>query len=269
MSDSFSERQGFKPKSVEITVRNDAPHEFRGVLVELCYKYQFHPKPLRSLVCRVLRKRPNQYNWSDFPNIDGEIRDLVDSCEWYRVYDILEAIYDHMKERYSLYNYEKFEKEVNEYFAEAGIGWQLINGKVDIRGEEGFESIVHSAYDELSISGRVTAGKELHEAIHDLSRRPTPDITGAIQHAIAALECVARDVCGDSKANLGDIMKKYKDIIPQPLDESVKKAWGFASENARHIREGREPSFEEAELIVGISASVATYLAKKNKSGSI
>lgn len=266
MGESFSERHGYKPKSVRITVRNDAPHELRGVLIEICYKHQLQPKPLRSLVCRLLRKRPNENNWSAFPNIDGEVKNIIDSCEWYRVYDILEAIYEHMNENSLSYDYEKFEKEINEYFIESGIGWQLVKGKVEIRGEEEFESVVHSAYEVLSSSERSTASKELHEAIHDLSRRPEPDITGAIQHSIAALECVARDVCGDAKANLGDIMKKYKDIIPQPLDESVKKAWGFASENARHIREGREPSFEEAELIVGISASVATYLTKKAKS---
>lgn len=263
MTESFSERQGLKPRMAKITIRDDAPHEFRGVLVEICYKHQFRPKPLRSLICRVLRKRPNENNWSEYPNIDGEIRELIDECEWYRVYDILEAIYDHMKEHCLSYDYEKFEKEINEYFVEAGIGWQLVAGKIEIRGEEAFEQVVHSAYEELSSSERVTASRELHEAIHDLSRRPAPDVTGAIQHAIAALECVARDVCDDPKANLGDILKKYKDIIPQPLDECVKRAWGYASENARHIREGREPSFEEAELLVGVSACVATYLTKK------
>lgn len=264
MGESFSDRHGFKSKAVEISVRNDAPYEFRGVLIEICYKHQFQPKPLRSLICRVLRKRPDDNNWSDFPNVDGEIRNLIDSCEWHRVYDILESVYNYMREHCGSYDYEEFEKEINEYFNEAGIGWQLINGRIEVRGEVEFESTLHAAYEELSSSNRVTASKELHEAIHDLSRRPDVDVTGAIQHSIAALECVARDVCGDPKANLGDILKKYKNIIPQPLDECVKKAWGYASENARHIREGHEPSFEEAELLVGISASVVTYLSKKS-----
>jgi len=37
-----------------------------------------------------------------------------------------------------------------------------------------------------------TAKTEIREALNDLSRRPTPDITGAIQHSLACLECVAR-----------------------------------------------------------------------------
>jgi len=43
----------------------------------------------------------------------------------------------------------------------------------------------------------------------------------------------------------------------------VSKLWGFASENARHVSEGREPSFAEAELLVSVVAAAATYLAKK------
>ena len=47
------------------------------------------------------------------------------------------------------------------------------------------------------------------------------------------------------------------------LDSAVEKAWGFASERGRHIREGEEPTRADAELIVGIAATVATFLARK------
>lgn len=79
---------------------------------------------------------------------------------------------------------------------------------------------------------------------------------------MASLECVAREVTGDRKATLGEILRKHSSIIPAPLDQAVVKAWGFASENGRHIQEGREPTFNEAELIVGICASVGNYLVK-------
>ena len=93
----------------------------------------------------------------------------------------------------------------------------------------------------MAKAGRTTARDEIHDALTDLSRRPNPDLTGAIQHGMAALECVARDACGDPKATLGDILKRHPDLIPKPLDTAIDKAWGFASEMGRHIREGREP----------------------------
>jgi hypothetical protein len=61
---------------------------------------------------------------------------------------------------------------------------------------------------------------------------------------------------------LGEVIKRYPGTIPKPLDESVSKAWGFASEMARHIREGRKPERREVELIVGLAATVATYLSR-------
>lgn len=262
----FSKRHGFsKPVEAKIYIRNDAPYELRGVLIQLAYECGFRPKTLRNLVCRILRKRPDSNNWSEYPNIDDEIHNLIDECQWYRVYDIAEGIIDQMNELPFSYDLERFQKELNGYFIENGIGWQLKNGKIEIRGPESFENIVQIAQKNLQSSGKNTAATELHEALVDLSRRPEPDITGAIQHSMASLECVARDVCNDQKATLGDVLKRYKDLIHPPLDEAVKKAWGFASERARHIREGREPEFHEAELLVGICASVGNYLLKKSK----
>jgi len=133
-----------------------------------------------------------------------------------------------------------------------------------MRGTELFEETVRQAETELGLRGFSSARNELHESLHDLSRRPTPDVTGAIQHSMAALECVARVCCGDDKSTLGEILKRYRDLIPKPLDEAVMKIWGYASENARHINEGCEPNFEEAELVVSTVAGVSTYLSKKH-----
>ncbi len=266
MNEKFSIKHGFRDsKEAEITIRNDAPHEFRGILIALAYECGYGPTSLRSLVCKTLRKRPDKDNWSEYPNMDDEVHGLIDDCEWYRVYDIVEAISQSMKEAPYSYDADKFESEVNSYFIENGIGWQIIEGNIEVRGPELFEEIVQTSKNLLKDTNRDTAHKELHEALTDLSRRPTPDITGAIHHSMASLECVARDVCGDQKASLGEILKRYKGLIPQPLDQTVKTAWGYASENARHIREGREPTFEEAELIVGICATVTNYLARKEK----
>ena len=51
---------------------------------------------------------------------------------------------------------------------------------------------------------------KIHEALQDLSRRPQPDLTGALQHALAALECLARDVTGENKPTLGQLMRDIR-----------------------------------------------------------
>lgn len=265
MNNRFSKRHGFHHfLETEILVRQDAPSDLRWFIVQLALECGFAPKDLRLLVCRLLKKRPNDDNWSD-SNVIKEVEGLVDDCSWYRVYDIIEGLTAHIRELPFSYEADKFEIELNDYFIENGIGWKLYDGVIQVRGSEEFEEIVNNAENHLETHNLNTARNELREARYDLSRRPSADVTGAIQHSMAALECVAREACGDNKANLGDIMKRYRDIVPCPLDEAISKAWGYASENARHIREGREPAFEEAELVVGMVSVLSTYLVKKHE----
>jgi len=46
----------------------------------------------------------------------------------------------------------------------------------------------------------------------------------------------------------------------------VEKIWGYASEQARHVREGQTIDSREAELVVGLAGSLPTYLVKKSSS---
>lgn len=266
----FSARHGFGPEDREITVRTEAPPRLRSAVVPIAYEAGLSPKGVRTVVCRVLRVREDADNWSDFPNIDGESRDHLDRCEWYEVYETIEGLYAELarQDRFGTHRpplAPMFATEINKLFRQLGIGWQLEDGKVVVRGQESFEQQVHDARSALDHAGRSTASTELHEALRDLSRRPDADVTGAVQHALAAIECVARDVTGDSKATLGDILKKYPRLVPPPLDDLLKKAWGFASEQGRHLQEGRPPEFAEAELLVGIAGATCLYLVKKLK----
>jgi hypothetical protein len=127
---------------------------------------------------------------------------------------------------------------VNDFFVRKGIGWQLVDGEILTRGGEAFEKAVMTARAELEESGRPTAAKNLHEALQALSRRPEPNLAGAAFHAMGSLECVARDVTDDPKATLGQILKKRPGLVPRPLDDALSKMWGYASEEARHVREG-------------------------------
>ena len=77
---------------------------------------------------------------------------------------------------------------------------------------------------------------------------------------------MARDVAGDPKSTLGFVLARNPGLLPAPLDQAIEKLWGFASEQGRHLREGRVPSYEEAEVAVHVAAAVARYLSKKMSS---
>jgi hypothetical protein len=129
------------------------------------------------------------------------------------------------------------------------------------RGGEAFAATTSLAAKVLHSSGRKVAASEIHEALKDISRRPAPDLTGAIQHSIAALECTARDVTGDPKATLGALLPTLD--LPRPLDVAVQKLWGFASERARHLREGTVVDANQAELVVSVACAVSIFLVRR------
>lgn len=259
----FSERFNFdETEQVEITVRQDAPEKLRGVIVIIAKEVGITPKPLREIVCRVLREIPDPNNWSEYPNIQQEVVELLQNCKWYKVYDIIEEISLELKKRGDLRVCQRFEDEINKFFYENGIGWKLENEQIEVRGSEAFEKVLDKASDTLDDQERNTTKTEIHEALNDLSRRPEPDLTGAIQHGMAALECLSRDV-SNSKDTLGKLIKNSPDLFPKPLDNAIEKIWGYASNRGRHLIEDEPPTHEEAELIVGLACVLATYLDKK------
>lgn len=263
MQQPFSKRHGFGANTPEITIWEDAPDAFRtSVLYAAHDTCDLSPSTLRDIVCRVLRERPDPSNWSEYPNVWGEVQSLVYGCDWFRVYDIVEAFAQHLQKTYHR-NKDAFEQEINDCLRDMGIGWQLVDGHVQARGEATYERIVAQAKDALNAAAMPTAQSELAEALNDLSRRPDPDLSGAVHHAMAALECVARKLTEQPNATLGKIIADKKHLFPKPLDEVMSRAWGYASEHARHGSEDRCVSRAEAQLLVGLASSVSMYLIQK------
>jgi len=265
MVERFSKRFGLGQETeTEIIIRDDAPNHVRdGILSVAESDMNLSPALIRDVLCRVLRKVPDSSNWSEYPNIWYECQTLMANCPWYKVYDFVEAMYEALFKRPDLAKWLIWERLINEYFVETGVGWRLVNGQLESRGPEGFKSAVDTARESLQAAELPTARGEIHEALRDLSRRPDPDLTGAIHHAMGALECTARTCTGDLKATLGEILKQFPDLFPKPLDSALSQIWGYASEMARHIREGRIPKYAEAEMVVGVAAAACTYLAAK------
>ena len=255
---NFTERMGIKIPETPITIRNDAPDEFRNYLFQLMIKYEGSLKKIRSCVCFVTKKAENPYNWSENDFMKSEIQEIIQNCDWYRVYDIVESFYMKLSQ-----NKTEFEKNINEYFIEKGIGWKLVSGILEVRGENVFEQEIGEAINVLKSAELQTSQNEIQEALTDMSKRPIPDITGSVQHSVAALECLCREITRDRSSTLGKLIKDHPDIVPKPLNKVISEIFGFASEQGRHLREGNAPKYEEAELIVHLCASLCIYLTKK------
>lgn len=263
----FSVRHGYAPDAAPppIKYREDAPEDVRRTIIEIAANTGWDYDGILQLATGIGKR-----SWEPPEAIQSgtssraQLYRLVSTWKWFKVYDFVEHLYSAMSDWQMQGEPEDhFERKINEYFEHSGVGWRLDSGKITSRGSEVFEASVHAVIPVLQEVGLQTAEREIHEALSDLSRRPTPDLTGAIQHAMAALECVARKASGDPNPTLGKLLERHPGLIPKPLDAAVEKAWGFASERGRHIREGEEPTRADAELIVGMAATVATFLSRK------
>ncbi len=259
---TFSKRHNIVTTEPPITVRHDAPDGLRYAIVHNAYDCGPNYSQIRSVVCRILLTAPDPNNWSETPNIHDEVlREILD-CDWYKVYDIAEALLSFIEDTYGYNEAVNFANSMNAHFVGAGIGWQFApNEGIIFRGEETFQIATENAATILNESGRKNAASEIDEAIRDISRRPEPDITGAISHAMAAVECISQDIIG-TQDTLGKLVDRL--ALPKPLDEALKKLWGFASQNGRHVSENSRPSSDDAELLVHVSCAICNYLAKKH-----
>ncbi len=255
MEGTFSDRYGYNQIPEEHFIYEDAPEKLRVYIKKIVYDdMDRSPSFLRSIICRTILVRENPQNWSEYPNIDWEVDEMLFEMEWYQVYDVVESLAKEFDRD------DQYEQLMNDGFKRLGIGWQLKDGVIQTRGDEAFEHNLRTAQTALEESGFAIAHRELKEAIEDLSKRPKPDLTGCVQHATGALESVAREITGLPNKTLGDILRTKPDILPKPLDDSMSKMWGYACEFARHIREDRDIARREALLILGISSTIITYL---------
>ena len=277
----FSQREGYAIPP-DIKYRAELPTRLREPIVEILRQFVGS----RFLLDRVERLI-DPYGIDTMPGHIGSIpvskseddptsiavKRILLGCDWFRIYDLIEDVIAqldfheeenrHPDEEAELRAYP-LRHALNQYFLHAGIGWQISDGKIVTRGDTTFESTIANADAALQATGRPTAAKHLSQALRALSLRPEPNLSGAVFHSLGALESVARDVTGSPNATLGEIMKRQPGTVPKPLDQAIALIWGYASNEARHVREGVEPGREETTLIVSASAALIAYLATKS-----
>lgn len=99
MGAPFSRREGFRGPR-EIVVREDAPQGLRVGYLQIAHdEIQLNYNEIRTLVCNVLRTFPDPNNWSEVPNVRDEVIGYLQNCDWYLVYDIIEATYRYLAPR--------------------------------------------------------------------------------------------------------------------------------------------------------------------------
>lgn len=138
-----------------------------------------------------------------------------------------------------------------------------MNGKVITRGDDAFQQVVAAAAAQLHESQRPTAAGHIQSARLALSVRPKANTARAVAHATSAVECVLNAITGEAMT-LGKYLDKHQSLFNPALKKSLDGVYGYTSDaGARHGREGKEPTFAEAQFAVTTCAAACTLLTAK------
>lgn len=130
MIEPFSSRQGYRPPPEQTTAREEASSEVRGAVLMLAKAAGMKPSAIREVICGVLLVLPDPMNWSEYPNVWEEVVGLMGDAPGGKVHGIVEALYAELAAPRSggSRSAPEFARRLNDFLAENGIGWELING---------------------------------------------------------------------------------------------------------------------------------------------
>jgi hypothetical protein len=248
----FSKRFGFAGSTP--LVHDSAPIAFRhAVLALLTDAFTLSSRVLNLVQLLAGVPRPA----AQFMLDDELARTLIEQCDWVRVFEIAEEGFRRLPIRSA--KAALYEQGLNAACHANYVGWYMQEGQLKVRGTDAEEVALNATIDVLQAAGKTTTAAELKAARDDLSRLPHPDVTGAMQHAGAAIECFARDL-SNSKDTFGALISKHPSLFPGAYRKIAEGVWAVVTNQGRHLQEGGEPTFEEAMMFVGIIASLTGYL---------
>ena len=240
-------------------IYDDAPEQLRyglrEVLDDLGYE---RPTAQRVILCKALRRIPDPYNWSDYPNIDQEVLDLIAVEPWYKFFDALERIPKSLSEEEILPYYDK----MNALFEEEQIGYRFESGAIVRVGTEEFESAVRFAQVALRGERFAEPRRQFELGLEFRNRRPA-DWANAIKEAVNSVEGVLQVIYSRPGVSMTTIISEN---LPAELPGGIKKLFrslysqGSGTVGARHASiGGSKPTAPRAELALHIAASLHAF----------
>ena len=159
----------------------------------------------------------------------------VSCCEWWQLFNLLEAIYrylPHMSSGQELIYMQK----LNDVFAEESIGWRMNGaGHLERQLPDAAKTQVESLFRELQaprFSPALEHVKAAHTAYNGHPRRGRE----VCSEVFDALESMAKEVFSMPTATFGDVIKtmRARNVFSQETISTLEKLWVLASNHFRH-----------------------------------
>ena len=254
---TFSKREGLAEELP--LVFDTAPEGLRYGLREVLHILGYAtPTQQRGILCKALRVSPDEFNWSDYPNVEGEVVQLLATEPWYKFFDALEriAVFIH-PQRLPIY-----EEKMNVLFSEERVGYRFKSSKILRFGTQEFDAAVENARSALQDERFNEPRRQFERASQFRNDRP-PDHANAIKEAVNSVEGVLQVVYARHGVSLTTIVSES---LPNDLPRGIKKLFqslysqGSGTTGARHASiGGNDPTGPRAELAIHVASALHAF----------
>lgn len=275
----FSQRKGLKPIKSILQV-DGIDDDLRIGLWNVLLYYYFNPlrkssylsegTVINSLAVSLWLsyfKFPLDFYNGDAQDVFEKFRQYFFNCEWFEVYDFIEAIVlycekDNTNSQFAISCNQVLEKELSAY--------RLVNGNFIKNTSDTEINEITEAYDKTI--GLNNVNSHLKRALELLTDRKTPDYRNSIKESVSAVEAISVLING-KRSTLGAALKKLGDHvgIHSALIKAYEALYGYSndSDGIRHaLMDESSLSFDDAKfMLVSCSAFINYLIAKAHKAG--
>ena len=167
------------------------------------------------------------------------------------------------------YDLIDYKAEINELFQREYVGYRFIDGEITPISDDIEVAEIEKSLD-IEFQG---CKSHIKKALGFLSDRENPDYKNSIKESISAVESICQIIAQNSKATLGEALKKLEEHgvkIHEAMKKSFSSLYGYTSDEGgiRHCEGMLESNvtFEEAKfMLVSCSAFVNYLIAEYGK----
>ncbi len=277
---SFSQRKGLTPIR-DIIQKDGMDDELRNSLWNvLCIHYwewivkksTKHYPPIRKLFRKLwldLFKKPIDTIPHTLSSVLEEVREHYFRCEWYEVYDFIEAVAStHPSSSVN----RGFMNGCNNVLERESSAYRFVDGQItEITSEQEIEAIE----DAIGTAPK-PAATHIEQALAHFANRESPDYRNSIKESISAVEAMCKLIAGSPNATLGSALKEIdkqgKVQLHSALTEAFKKLYGYTSgaDGIRHaLLDESNLNAEDAKFMLVSCSSFVNYLVVKSSKAGI
>ena len=187
--------------------------------------------------------------------------DMLSTTPWHSVYEMVERGYSEV----GFLHAEEFTSRINDYLRDNRVGWRLETGSWTKVGDEVGEGIVAESASAAARGGCSDSSEDIATAWELVGTVGRGNEKEAVVRAIRGLEGVMQETQGSRGQRLDRISLPECGEEHEQLNKVKNSLYRYASEMARHAKEGSKITKNEAAFVVTISAGLVRFLLELPK----